>query len=199
MIEIKTFNRWGTGSIKVMDPGLVDYINIDPKIVPKTGSKNTGVRFHKTRTFIVERLINKIMNAGHKGKKHFKSSNTTTGKGQTAYKIVEKTFIIIEKRTNKNPVEVFVKAVENAAPREEIITIEYGGARYPRAVECAPQRRIDYALRQMTQSAYQKSFNAKKSIVDTLSDEIINAYNLSANSGSVSKKIEVERQADSAR
>ena len=33
---------------------------------------------------------------------------------------------------------IFVKAIENAAPREEITTIEYGGARYPQAVDCSP-------------------------------------------------------------
>jgi len=199
MIEVKAFNRWGTSGIKVEDEGLAEYINVEPRIVPKTGSRNIGVKFHKSRTFIVERLINKIMNSGHKGKKHFKSSGHNTGKGNTAYNIVEKVFEKIEMRTKKNPVEVFVRAVENASPREEIVAIEYGGARYPKAVECAPQRRIDLALRQMTQGAFHKSFNSKKSIVDTLTEEIINAYNMSANSAAISKKQELERQSDSAR
>ena len=70
---------------------------------------------------------------------------------------------INEKQTKENPIKIFAKALENAAQREEIITIEYGGARYPKAVECAPQRRVDLALRYMTQGAYQKSFNSKKS------------------------------------
>ena len=90
-------------------------------------------------------------------------------------------------------------ALENAAQREEIITIEYGGARYPKAVECSPQRRIDIALRQMTQGAYQKSFNSKKSIENCLAEEIINAYRLSSASNAIAKKFEVERQADSSR
>ena len=98
-----------------------------------------------------------------------------------------------------NPVEVFVKAVENAAPREEIVTIEYGGARYPKAVECAPIRRIDVALKLMTQGSYHSSFNKKKSIVDALVDEITAAYRSSTNSLAISKKLELERQADSAR
>ena len=84
-------------------------------------------------------------------------------------------------------------------PREEILTIEYGGARYPKAVECAPQRRIDVALRLMVQGSYHKSFNTKKSIVDTLVDEIYNAYTLSMTSNAIAKKNEMERQADSSR
>ena len=92
-----------------------------------------------------------------------------------------------------------VKAVENAAPREEIITIEYGGARYPKAVECAPQRRVDLVLRNITQGSYAKSFGTKKPIENCLADEIISAYKLSNDSFAISKKLEVERQADSSR
>ena len=94
---------------------------------------------------------------------------------------------------------VFVKALENAAPREEIITIEYGGARYPKAVECAPQRRVDITLRMFVQGAYAKGFNAKKKFFECLAEEIIAAYNLEGKSTAVSKKLELERQADSSR
>ena len=199
MDEIKAFNRWSTEGIKVEDPGLRNYITLSPKIVPRTGAKYAGNRFHKSRVFIVERLMNKLMVPGHKSRKHFKSSGRTTGKAHKAYDIVEKTLRIIEKRTNDNPIKVFVKALENAAQREEIITIEYGGARYPKAVECAPQRRIDLALRYMTQGAYHKSFNSKKAIEEYLAEEIINAFNLSNNSNAIIKKLEIERQADSSR
>ena len=199
MSEIKAFNRWGTEGIKVDDPGLKDYITLQPKIVPRTGAKYAGNRFHKSRVFIIERLMNKIMIPGHKGKKHFRTSYPMTGKGHKAYDITENTLKLIEKQTNENPIKIFVKALENAAQREEIITIEYGGARYPKATECAPQRRIDIALRHMTQGAYHKSFNSKKAIESCLAEEIINAYKLSANSNAISKKLEVERQSDSSR
>jgi small subunit ribosomal protein S7 len=115
------------------------------------------------------------------------------------YNIVEKAFDIVEKRTKKNPIEVLVKALENAAPREEIIMIEYGGAHYPKPVEVAPQRRVDMVLRLFTQGAYQKSFNTKKPIEQTLADEIVNAYNRSQQSVAIAKKHEMERQADSSR
>jgi len=196
---IKAFNRWDTAGIKVEDKGLQRYITLEPKIVPKTGARYAKNRFHKSKIFIVERLINKVMVPGHKAKKHFKTSYHITGKANSAYEIVEKAFELIESKTKENPIKIFVKALENAAPREEIITIEYGGARYPKAVECSPQRRIDVALRHMTQGAYQKSFNSKKSIVETLADEIINAYRLSPNSNAISKKHEIERQADASR
>ena len=199
MIEIKAFNRWSTDGIKVEDAGLRDYITLDPKIVPKTGGKYAGNRFHKSKIFIVERLINKIMVPGHKGKKHVRSSGHVTGKFHKAYDIVENTLKLIEKQKNENPIVLFFKACENAAQREEIITIEYGGARYPKAVECSPQRRIDLVLRYMTQGSYHKSFNSKKSIESCLADEIINAYRLSNASNAITKKLEIERQSDSSR
>ena len=199
MTTLKVFNKWDVKDIKVEDPGLINYITLEPKIVPKTGARYAGSRFHKSKIFIVERLINKLMIPGHKGKKHFKSSSNITGKSNTAYDIVEKAFTQIEIKTKKNPIAVFVKAIENAAPREEILTIEYGGARYPKAVECAPQRRIDLALRYMVQGAFHKSFGKKVSMITCLVDEIINAYNCSPNSNAIAKKNEGERQSDASR
>ena len=196
---IKVFNLWESEGITVEDQGLANYICLDPKIVPKTPARHAGNRFYKSKVFIVERFMNKLMDAGHKGKKHFKTSYHQTGKAHTAYNIVERAFKLIEKRTKKNPIEVFVHAVVNAAPREETITIEYGGARYPKAVECAPQRRIDLVLRYFVQGSYHKSFNSKKPIDDILADEIIAAYNSSSVSAAVAKKQELERQADGSR
>ena len=198
-MSVKVFNRWSTEGIIIMDPGLKDYINLNTRIVPSTGGKSAKFRFHKTNVFIIERLMKRLMNAGHRSKKHKISSGCTTGKGQTVFKIMEQSLELIEKRTNQNPIAVVVKAVENAAPREEIVTIEYGGAKYPKAVEVAPQRRVDQAVKFMTQTAYQKSFNSRKSIVNAFTEEIIAAFQKSANSGAIAKKLEMERQADSSR
>ncbi len=199
MSDIKVFNRWDIEGIKVEDPGLQPYVSLQPRVVPKTGARYAGSKFHKSRTFIVERLINKLMVPGHKSKKHFKTSYHITGKAETAYNAVEEAFRQIEKTAKENPVKVFVKALENAAQREEIITIEYGGARYPKAVECSPQRRVDLVLRHMAQGAYHRTFNTKKSIVSSLAEEIMGAYRMSSASNAIAKKLEVERQADSSR
>ncbi len=196
---MKVFNKWDTEGIKVTDPGLQNYINLEPIIVPRTGGRNVKSQFGKSKNNIVERLMNKLMVPGHRGKKHRITSGRCGGKAVKAYKIVEKAFKIIEQQTKKNPIEVFVKAIENAAPREEINTIEYGGAVYPQPVEMSPQRRVDYALRLMTQGAYQKSFNTKKRIEETLADEIIRAYNNDNKSVAIAKKLELERQTDASR
>ena len=196
---IKLFNKWDVEGVEVQDAGLKKYMSLNPTYVPHTGARYAGNKFHKSKIFIVERLINKINNPGHKGKKHHTTSGRSTGKSQTSYLLVEQTFDQVYAKLKKNPVEVFVRAIENAAPREEIISIEYGGARYPKAVECAPQRRIDLALRYFTQGAYAKSFNSKRSAVSCLAEEIIGAYEMSASSAAISKKLELERQADASR
>jgi len=199
MSGILAFNKWTTEGIKVVDPGIEKYINLSPKIVPMTGGKYAGNKFHKSKVFIVERLINRLMVSGHKSKKHKQSSGHNTGKNNHAMSIVIKSFEIIEKKLNKNPIEVFVKAIENGAPREEIITIEYGGARYPKPVEVSPQRRVDIVLKLITQGTYQKCFNKKKSAEQALAEEIINAYGMSQDSSIIQKKLELERQADASR
>lgn len=196
---IKFFNRWSAEGVKVEDLGLQRYITLDPKILPKTGARYAGARFHKSDTFIVERLVTKLMNSGHKSRKHFLSSGHNTGKKNAALKIVEKALAKVEVKTKQNPLAVLVKAIENAAPREEIFTIEYGGARYPKAVEVASQRRVDLALRHLTQAAYVKSFNKKNKIEDTLADELVFAYQCSAKSGAISRKRDLERQASSSK
>lgn len=199
MSDVKLFNRWTAEGVKVDDLGLARYISVEPTIVPKTGARYTASRFHKSNVFIVERLLNKIMIPGHKSKKHFMSSGHTTGKKNTAMKVLEKALVKAEAVTKKNPIAVLVKAVENAAPREEVIAIEYGGARYPKAVDIAPQRRVDLALRFITQGAYLKSFNKKKKIEDALAEELIAASQSSGKSNAVTKKRDMERQSASSK
>lgn len=196
---ILVFSRWEVSNITISDPGLKNYINLAPKFVPRSGGRYAKARFHKSKTFIVERFMNKLMGVGHKARKHFLTSGKVTGKGQTAYTLMEGALNLVEQRTKQNPIVVLVKAIENAAPREEIITIEYGGAKYPKAVEVAPQRRIDQAIKFMTQGAYQKSFNSKKSAVECLANEIVFASQMSNQSAAIAKKLELERQADSSR
>ena len=199
MEGIKFFNKWDSSGIVILDAGLKRYITLEPRIVPKTGARYAGNRFHKSYTSIVERLAVKLMNSGHKGKEHFMSSGHNTGKKNTALKIVEEALTLAEKKMNENPIAILVRAVENACPREEVIAIEYGGARYPKAVDVAPQRRVDLALRYMTQGAYVKSFNKKTSIVKALADEIMYAAQSSARSAAISKKKDLERQAVSSK
>jgi small subunit ribosomal protein S7 len=77
--------------------------------------------------------------------------------------------------------------------------IEYGGARYPQAVDCSPLRRINLALRHLIHGASDKAFNKKQSIVGSLTEEIILASENNGESLAIKKKTEAEKQAETAR
>jgi len=194
---MKVFGIFDTDNIQVTDQGLQKYINLDPKLLVKTHGR-ARERFSKTKVHIVERLMNKMAVPGHRGKKH-KIITRVSGKYNQHAKVMIETLKIIRERTKENPIQILVKAIENAAPHDEITTIEYGGARYPQAVDVAPQRRIDVALKHMVHGAFDKCFHKKIKIAETLANEIIAAANNSNDSFAVKKKTEIEKQADSAR
>jgi small subunit ribosomal protein S7 len=196
---MKLFNKYDCSSIVVSDPGLTNYINLKPIILPKSQGRYETKKFWKSKAHIVERLILKMGVTGHKGKRHWRTSGRNTGKYSLQYKNVIEVFDIIEKKTNKNPIQVLVQAVENASPCAEVISLEYGGIKHPKAVDVAPQRRVDLALRWMTQGAYQNSANKKLTYAQALASIIMQTASNDAKSFAVSKKIETERQAIASR
>ncbi|MDD5418196.1 MAG: 30S ribosomal protein S7 [Candidatus Nanoarchaeia archaeon] len=198
MEEVKIFGEWTVQGVIVSDTGLKKYINLEPVHVPRSGGRHEAKKFWKSRLSIVERLMNKLMTPGHKGKKHMWTSKVCTGKSATCYKIIKETFSYINKKTGQNPIQILVKAIEHSAPREEVTVIEYGGIRHPKSVDVAPQRRVDLALRWLTQGAYGKTVRNKKPIGQILGDEIILAAN-NEKCFSIQKKVESERQAAASR
>jgi small subunit ribosomal protein S7 len=200
MSEIKIFGKWSVNDVEVKDLGLKKYINLQPSVIPKTDGRFTQQQFHKSKMNIVERLINKLRVPGHRGKKHVLTSGRAVDKTLTHYKIVKKAFEEIEKRTGKNPIAVFVGAIENAALREEITAYQLGGIIVRRAVVTSPQRRVDVALRNIVQAAYRKSFGKKMTMAEALAEEIIGAYNNDPNKSEAIKERErIEREAEGAR
>ena len=197
-IKFKLFDKYDVSEVSVEDPGLKNVINLDAKLIVKSHGRNV-MKAGQAKMNIVERVMNRIGTAGHRGKKHKLIKGTSTGKYTKNMGIVLDAFDIIEKRTSKNPVIVLVKAVENASPRDEITVIEYGGARYPQAVDVAPLRRVNLAVRWIVHGASDKAFNKKKTVAQALADEIILAYEGNGESFALRKKNEAEKQADSAR
>jgi small subunit ribosomal protein S7 len=195
---MKIFDLYETESIVVNDPGLKRVINVSPKLILKSHGKLKG-DFSKTKVNIVERLANLIAVPGHRGKKHKMMTSQASGKYTKNMKVVLGALKTVEEKTKQNPIQVLVTAVEKASPREEVTTIEYGGAKYPQAVDCSPSRRISLTLRLIVHGAYDKSFGKKTKIEDALANEIILASQASGESAAIQKKNEMEKQANSAR
>ncbi|MEN7982527.1 MAG: 30S ribosomal protein S7 [Nanoarchaeota archaeon] len=196
--NFKIFDLYDISEIKVQEPGLKAVINLKPKLILKSQGRNV-VKHGQTRVNIIERLMNKLSVAGHRGKKHKIEKGNATGKYSKNMKIVLNAFKMIEKKTGKNPVEVLIRAIENAAPRDEVTIIEYGGARYPQAVDVSPLRRVNLVLKYIAHGASDKAFNKKKTFAQGLADEIIMASDKNMESFCMRKKNESEKQADSAR
>lgn len=196
--DFKIFDLYSLEEIEVKDPGLKSAINLQPKLIIKSNGRNAQ-KFGQLKVNIVERLMNRIGVSGHRGKKHKLIKGTATGKYNKNMNILLESFKLIEKKTQKNPVEVLVKAIENSAPRDEITVIEYGGARYPQAVDVSPLRRVNLSLRWIVQGASDKAFNKKKTMAEAIAEEILLAYENNGESFAMRKKNESEKQADSAR
>ncbi|MBI1971701.1 MAG: 30S ribosomal protein S7 [Candidatus Aenigmarchaeota archaeon] len=194
------FGRWDTSAIEVKDKGLLVYMNLSPVLIPRNYGRHAGRKFHKFDMSIVERLMNKMMIPGHKSKKHVLSSGSLGGKSERVMRLTKEIFSKIEQLTKQNPVQILVTAIENVALLEEITAYQMGGIMVRKAVVTSPQRRIDWALRLITQAAYQKSFNNKKNIVDAMAAEIIACYNKDVqNSNAMRERERIEREAEGAR
>lgn len=186
--DIKLFNKWSMEDVEVSDPGLKPYISLRPALIPHSGGRHEHKKFKKSTINIVERLVNNMMRHGRCG-----------GKKMKATSIVRNALEIINLKTGRNPIEVLVKAIENAAPCEEVTRIVYGGVAYPVSVDVSPQRRIDLALRHITDGAREAAFGNPKTIDECLAEEIILAANRDSRSYAVKKRDEIERIALSSR
>jgi len=145
---------------------------------------------------LVERLVNKLMRFG---KKYAKNTGRMGGKKARVFKVVMTAFDLIYAETKKNPVELFVRAVENSAPNEDTTRIVYGGVVYHVSVDVAPMRRVDLALRFIAEGVREATFSNAQSMEEILSKEIILAANNSMDSHAIKKRNEQERIAMSSR
>lgn len=198
MPEVKLFGEWDFEEVEVADKGLERYINLEPIVTPKSQGRHSDKQFYKADVNIVERLLNKMYVAGHRGKKHKITSGINTGKSQKLWKIIKKAFEIIEEKEDENPIQILVKAIENSSPMEEVVTFQRGGIMARKAVVVAPQRRVDLSLRMITQGAYENRLSTEKSAEEALAEEIIKAYE-GEKCRAIRDKERREREAEGAR
>ena len=182
----KLFGVWDATEISYEDPSTKRYMNVTP--IAHTMGRHASKQFKKSEISIVERLINRLM-----------QTEENTGKKQQATRIVRDAFDIVHERTEENPVQVLVRAVENAAPREETVRLKYGGISVPKAVDVAPQRRVDQALLFISDGVANTTYKSTTSAAEALAQELIGAADYDAQTYSISQKEERERVAAAAR
>ncbi|MFP4228529.1 MAG: 30S ribosomal protein S7 [Salinivenus sp.] len=143
----------------------------------KSAKKRTTQPDPVYRDDLVSRFVNAVMRDGKKS---------------LAQRIVYNSFDVIEERTGEPGLEVFKKAVNNAAPLVEVRSRRVGGATYQVPIEVRPERRVTLAYRWIIQYARARK---EKSMANRLASELINAAR--GEGGAVKKKDDVHRMAES--
>jgi small subunit ribosomal protein S7 len=179
--------KYDMTQLKIEDRGLQRYINLEYKDF-FLGAPYANKLFGKASTPLLERLINSLM-----------KTEVYTGQKTKAYRVVRDAFDIIDRRQKTNPMQVLIDAIQNAAPKEETTRLRFGGIMVPKAVDVAPMRRLDIAIRNISTGAMNASHKNRKRIEACLADELTKAAKNDPASFAVAKKNDVERVAKAAR
>ena len=182
----RLFGQWSVDDIEFGDISTERYITVTP--VAHTMGRHANKQFKKSQISIVERLINRLM-----------QTDENTGKKQMTTRMVREAFDIIHSRTDENPVQVLVHAVENAAPREETVRLKYGGISVPKAVDVSPQRRVDQALMFIAQGVHRSTFKSETDAAEAIASQLTGGADNDLNTYAVEQKEEKERVAAAAR
>ncbi len=114
-----------------------------------------------------------------------------SGKKAIAEAIVYGAFDTIEKKTGKDPVEIFSQALANVKPLVEVKSRRVGGANYQVPVEVRPQRRMALAMRWLREAAKKRG---EKSMAQRLANELVEASE--GRGAAMKRRDEVHRMAE---
>lgn len=106
------------------------------------------------------------------------------GKKSTCLKIVYDALDRLKSKTDKDPLEVFLKAIDNVKPAVEVKSRRVGGATYQVPIDIRESRREALGMRWIITAARTRNGHG---MADTLASEIFDAYN---NTGTAYKKKE---------
>ena len=115
----------------------------------------------------------------------------TRGKKSVAERIMYGALDQIQKKSGKDPFEVFGAAINNVKPMVEVKSRRVGGANYQVPVEVRPSRRMALAMRWLKDFARKRG---EKSMGMRLAGELIDASE--GRGGAVKKREEVHRMAE---
>jgi small subunit ribosomal protein S7 len=113
------------------------------------------------------------------------------GKRSIGLRIVHRALDILRTKVEKEPLEVFLKAIENVKPAIEVKSRRVGGATYQVPVEIRETRREALGMRWIIKAARARSGHGMN---ERLAAELLDAYN---NTGTaIKKKEETHKNAD---
>lgn len=113
------------------------------------------------------------------------------GKKAIAEKIVYGALEIVTKKTKKDPLEVFVQAMEAVKPVVELKSRRVGGANYQIPIEVAPNRQMALGMRWVRDAARKRG---EKSMDIRLANELMEA--LEGRGAAMKRRDEVHKMAE---
>ena len=113
------------------------------------------------------------------------------GKKSLAERIIYGALEQVEKKAQKDPLEIFMVALNNIKPMVEVKSRRVGGANYQVPVEVRPVRRVALAMRWLKESARKRG---EKSMAARLANELLEASE--GRGGAMKKRDEVHRMAE---
>ncbi len=114
-----------------------------------------------------------------------------SGKKSVAEQIVYRAMEVISQKSGKDPIDVFIAALNNARPLVEVKSRRVGGANYQVPVEVRASRRTALAMRWLREAARKRG---EKSMGLRLAGELIDASE--GRGGAIKKREEVHRMAE---
>ena len=114
-----------------------------------------------------------------------------SGKKAVAERIIYGALVQVEQKAGKDPLEIFMLAVNNIKPMVEVKSRRVGGANYQVPVEVRPVRRQALAMRWLKESARKRG---ERSMAARLANELLEASE--GRGGAVKKRDEVHRMAE---
>ena len=114
-----------------------------------------------------------------------------SGKKAVAERIIYGALVQVEQKAGKDPLEIFMLAVNYIKPMVEVKSRRVGGANYQVPVEVRPVRRQALAMRWLKESARKRG---EKSMAARLANELLEASE--GRGGAVKKRDEVHRMAE---
>src|SRR3990167_2537360 len=105
--------------------------------------------------------------------------------------VVAQVINIIKEKTQKEPLEIFNKAIENVSPLLEVKPKRVGGATYQVPMEVRQERKLDLSIKWILDAARSKK---GKGMAVKLSEELIAAANNEGNA--MKKKNDTHRMAE---
>ncbi len=196
------FEKYDPSTVEIIDESIADYVNLSSYTYPNIYGRRKVQSYYNSHISVVERLINKLMRGGTGkkiGGKVIRTEGRLQGKKVKVMKIVEKAFDVVNKQTGKNPLQVLINALQNSAPIEDTTRVRYGGISYNVAVGISAQRRLNVALKNIALAALIGSFKNRRTLADSLANELMLAANNSPDSYAIKKRVEGERIAKRAR